>query len=258
MNEVELIATAILMDRTAGPAIEAGGRAVVDRIRTRLDSFLERTKERSGRAPLEVDDRMALKVLQEAGTVDDEVLKDYLGGVLLSSAGGHRQDQGSAVLATLSSLSTMQVRGHFAIYSALRRLMLGEGVNMYDDGALRAYTLFVDQEEFFAAVGVAPTEVPTPHPVPHVSRGLHRAELVGRHFGSSDAQMLHNYGLPDSDRPGLVVQPTSAGAELYLWGHGCEVLDANAFVDPSLVMYELLATPPALTSARFVALDRNP
>ena len=256
MNEVELIATAVLMDRTAGPIIEASGRALVDRIRRRLDSFIGRTKERAGdTSNFEFDDRMAIKVLQEVATVDDEVLADYLGGVLLSSTGGHRQDQGSAVLAVLSALSTMQVRGHYAIYSAYRRLLAGEELNMYSDRDLRSRTMFVDQAEFFAALGVEEGNLPTPYPVPHVTRGLHRAELLGRHFGGSKIEILHKYGLTDADRPGFVVSPTPTGAELFLWGHGCEVLDANTFTDPDLVMYPLLVAPPALDSARMVEVD---
>ena len=198
---------------------------------------------------------MAIKVLQEVATVDDEVLTDYLGGVLLASTGGHRQDQGSAVLATLSSLSTMQIRGHYAIYSAYRRVLAGEDLNMYDDRDLRSRTMFVDQTEFFAAVGVEKENLPTPNPVPHVTRGLRRAELLGRHFGGSEVEILHKYGLTDADRPGFVVSPTPTGAELFLWGHGCDVLDANMFVDPDLVTYPLLVTPPALDSARLVEVD---
>lgn len=240
------------MDRTAGPVIEAGGRALVGRVSDRLDSFLRRVKERAPDQPLDFDDRMAIKILQEVGTVDDEVLTDYLGGVLLSSSEDHRKDQGTSVLATVAGLSTMQIRGHYAIYTAYRRLLLGQEVNFYHSGETAPLSMFVDQDEFFASVAVDPERPPTPHPTPHVTRGLAQAGLLENLFGGSEASMLRDFGLSDAERAGFVVRPSPLGAELFLWGHGADALDARALTSPDVRLHDLLAKPPALDSARLV------
>lgn len=83
--------------------------------------------------PLTINHRVAFKALTEASITDDEVVADYLGGVLAASE--PNDDAGAAIVALIGRLSSQQLRLHYLIYREFRRVWpQGKSVNLHDSG----------------------------------------------------------------------------------------------------------------------------
>lgn len=140
---VDLITTIVVAALSGGAGkvvaapLEGVAEHVKTRIRTRLDKTLDKALAKSRGEPLNANDRIAAKVLNEAAWVDDEITADYLGGVLAAS--GPDDDAGAAIVAQISRLSAQHLRFHYVVYRELRRLWPDRPLNLYQsteaDGA---------------------------------------------------------------------------------------------------------------------------
>ena len=250
MNELELIATAIVLDRTAGPAIQAGATAFTSRVRSRLESLRSRLGDRL--PEIDFDDRVALKVLQEAATTDDDVIQAYLAGLLLVSADEAKADEAVYVLGVLAQMSRIQVRSHFAIYSAFAALLKDYEHNLDDHTKARQLVLYSDAGDLAESLGLEPTD----QNIDIMFRalvGLTRLDLLDPLFVMTDAETLREEGVATTDDYGFIVTFASLGATLYLWGCGADAVGANWLPLAGELRPAFLDEPPRrLARARLV------
>ena len=82
-------------------------------------------------APGAVPPRVLKGVLEEGSFCEDEVMAEYLGGVLASSRSEVSvDDRGTALLAVISGLSTYQLRTHYTMYTTARQQLVGRDINL--------------------------------------------------------------------------------------------------------------------------------
>jgi len=226
MEELEVIKVAVVAGLAGGTGklvaapLEGAAQSIRDRSKARVDRIAKRAQKKAGGRPLDVGDRIAFKVLTEGAVTDDELMADYLGGVLAAS--GPDDDSGAAVVAQIGRLSSRELLLHFLIYSDLHRLVAGRmRPNLYNGKEAASLTLRVTAVDLLAALGVKPFALN-----PIVS-ALARENLIGEHVVLPDLDL--------SDEVVLKVNPTPSGALLYLWGHGVSppVID-RFFVEPVL------------------------
>jgi hypothetical protein len=123
---VDLIAAVVLGHLTAGAGavvsapLNAYAEHWKDRVKERLDRTAAAAEAKMNGQPLELNDRVAYKVLSEAAINDDELIADYLGGVLAGTSA--EDDSGAAIVAQIGRLSAAQLRLHYVVYRELRRL----------------------------------------------------------------------------------------------------------------------------------------
>lgn len=231
-DPLDFIAGIVLGQATAGVAevalapVKAYSEHYKERVADRLKRVRERAAAKSD-GPLNVDDRLAFKVLTEASFTDDELMADYLGGVLAASDG---TDDAAAVVAQIGRLSAAQLRFHYIVYREVARANRGRSVNLYDDSSAWKGRITIDVSEIIAALG--------------------RSQLV-----NSLLVALHDEGLlagweateARDERPATVtVGPTARGAELFLWGMGVQHPHASTLLlDVELPASEIPACPSA-------------
>jgi hypothetical protein len=243
-----------LLTRLLGPAVDELGQALARSVEYRTRNFgriAQRTDAKSGgsRAGI-VNARVAFVMLEDGALCDDELMAEYLGGVLAGSrTPSGKDDRAVAWIKILAGLSASQVRAHYLLYRewAARLhgrtdLDLGMGV-----AAFRA-TLDVELHEFdglLNADGSLPLGEATAYAVP----GLLAADLLANNSACGPRSQV----APDSPfEYVLQVQPSMRGCELYGWAQGLPGLVASEFTSRA----EVFDAEPSIPRLQGVALTR--
>lgn len=184
--------------------------------------------------PGEVHPRVVHRVIDEGSWADDEVVCEYLGGVLAASRSPAADDDGAAWAALINRLSASTIRTHYVIYTALRQVLLdrGERPDLNSGTVLADHTLYIPWDVYTAAMGV-------PESLAEETAGaavamLDREVLIGEHWTVSFDREDPLLDLAGAPGPGLVVTPTHVGIELYLWGMGRRTMDLPTLADDDL------------------------
>lgn len=235
--------------RAFGPFADALGHEL-----ERLPSFASRNLERLAgafsRRATQLDQevmstRLFKHVIDEASWADDEIVAEYLGGVLAATAKGPVSDSGVVIAHLIKRLSAAQLRAHFLIYSEMRRLRDPvQELDLSQSAEQAKLHLEIDYESFFASMEPSPTSEDGRRTLlDHVILGLAREELVHEHSWNYERGSLHpeDGSLP---RRQLSVHPSPLGAELFLWGMGSPVIDQARLFDVSLELVYREEIPP--------------
>lgn len=184
----------------------------------------------------EIHPRVAISVLEQASWCDDELMAEYLGGVM---AGSHTSDgtddRGVTFSSLIPRLSTVQVKTHYLFYRAIRETFLGTDMPLSTKQTLAR--IFVSAASYARNLNLVTIDEVSETGV-HSLSGLGREGLLTA-WGLGDHEALE---LPESVPPeikfGLRGTPTHAGVELFLWAHGVRSADSKLFLDPdaNLVM----------------------
>jgi hypothetical protein len=180
--------------------------------------------------------------LEEGSYCDDELMAEYLGGVLASSyTPDGRDDRGAMWASLVASMSSIEVRAHYLMYREWAALLHGRtdldlGVA---DGRAGA-CLVVDLDDFVHALVGHRGDVNASPILAHVVPGLVRRGLLAAGWHAGGREMA---GVPDAPwERVVVVQPEFAGFELYGWAMGEPDLDPFRFAHDA----EPFETEPAI------------
>jgi hypothetical protein len=221
--------------RILGPAFDEVGEGLrrwtafrVGNVEKVVDKAV-RNIERNGTAEGVIAPRVSMQVIEQGSYTDDEIIAEYLGGVLASSVSEDgRDDRGIAYSAQINRLSSPQLRLHFVIYSTLHSALRRGTFGSLSE--LRRAHLFLPYRELFPAMELDESEDAL-NRFEHAFYGLHRESLVGESFGYGNADFGLQGLVPQADEPGLAVSPTPSGIELFLWGVGLGHLSVHVFLN---------------------------
>ena len=152
-------------------------------------------------------------------------------------------------MALIGRLTTFQLRAHYTLYRATKRVYDGERTKMTMEGGKARVTTFLSYDDFWPAIGdVAAKDRPAI--LNHICEGLARERLTGGAFGfGQHSFLLETY--PDAPTAGLVFAPSVHGIELFLWAHGHGGLSWNRFFRADLT-FPIFAGSTPLDSARHI------
>lgn len=236
--------------RVLGPSADAIGEALsrytayrvrnVGAIVARADT---KSHDSSGSRKI-VNPRVAHVLLEDGSYCDDELMAEYLGGVLAGSRTPHgKDDRAVAWSAMIISLSALQIRTHYLLYRewAARLHGIGElNLGMSDDRS-RA-TMDIELNEFLPIL-TQDTEVHAQAAIGHSIPGLIRVGLLESEYSMGPRE---NAGKPDSEFEHLLrVRPSVVGLELYGWAQGLPGLSPGDFPSEAAV-FDLKEAIPRL------------
>jgi hypothetical protein len=222
-SESEKAATGLFM-RVFGPSADEVGEALRRYTAYKLRNvgrIVENADAKSSAKPAGgmVNTRVAFVLLEEGSLCDDELMANYLGGVLAGgrSADG-RDDRGISWSRLVTSLSSLQIKAHYLLYREWAVRLAGVEAKSMQSHNLDRYTLIVDTTEFLGLL-VSGTDVDPWEALNHSIYGLVTAGLIGDYWW--DSRKRSNFlskRLPFSSSLG--VAPTPTGLELYGWAQG--------------------------------------
>lgn len=163
-----------------------------------------------------VNPRVAHAVLADGSYCDDELIAHYLGGLLAASRTRQgRDDRAVSWSKVVTSLSSLQIRGHYLLYREWAARLRIIGVYELGVAAGRIQATMELSWGAFAEVLAGDAEVDEYDAMSHAIGGLTAAGLL-------DDSFLYNDEF-------VRVTPSIAGLELYGWAQGLPGLSPRGF-----------------------------
>lgn len=251
-----------LIGRAFGPVVDVYAAHWKEKAEYRLRAkhIAERTYFKLADRPEEqqwpVNERVALRILQDGPLCDDEVMADYMSGLLASGRSPSGRDDRAVYWSHLvTSLSSLQVRLHYIYYREWAERLSGIDLNLglgshrsnallIADLELVGGLLFAGRDDEDYSAGFA-----------HAMYGLAARDLINPYaveWGTtSRAETADVAGLPFETF--VAVEPSGSGLELFGWAQGRSDVIASDFTSKARP-FDIDPALPRLESVRFPRL----
>lgn len=204
------------------PTLQHYGGRILDGVKARENMIrvLGRAEAKLGDStpsdPGEAAPRVVLRFLEEAPFAEDEVMAEYLGGILASARlGGREDDRGVAMVALIRDLSVHALRMHWSLYNTMRQLYHPSELTVGFNAAELA--TFVPFAQLLEDLHIQNDPMALGYVV-SAWNALKRNDLVDfEGMGGRSVLQKRSPGVPGD---GIIFKPTMAGTELYLWALG--------------------------------------
>lgn len=227
------------LSRVLGPSMDVLGDAFgrwTEKRTANVGRIAEKAERKLGgriHEDADVPPRVAARVLEDGSWCDDDVMQEYLAGVLAGARTTDDSDDRGAMWATIvNDLSAYQVRTHYLIYTALHQLHRAHGFRpdfSTPQGRMQARVV-LPLPGYAAAMPGRGGEAAV-----HATSGLNRVGLLEAWLIAPDA--------------GIVATPSLPGIELFMWAHGLAD-DHSALVDQDLT--PLTETAPIVVAEAWI------
>ena len=187
-----------------------------------------------------VSPKVIKSILENGAWCEEELQAEYFGGVLASSRNDcPRDDRGAYYSGIITSLTAYQIRLHYLIYMEIRRLFVGQQLNIGEASDRGRMEVFIPFKTYLDAMAFSASEMKSFVSImQHSVWGLHNASLVDSfRYGPKESLEKHFPGIKDDG--GIILRPSQLGAELFLWAYGYGQSTANTLFDPSVVFNEV-------------------
>lgn len=230
-----------LLDRVFGGSVDAVGDALTrftaHRLRNigRIVANADKKLGDAGEAAGAVHPRVAGRILDEGSWCDDDIMVEYLGGVLAAARTDDESDDRGAMFAGLiSRMSSYAIRLHYVYYQTLHQVAHGWPIQLglgSEDERLRL-SLCLPFEALKPALFPGGTWQNTYFM--HALVTLLREDLLNTQGSAAGAPDF----LPEwarSTGPAMVAAPSLVGIEMWLFSHGKRHGQTNAIVNDTMI-----------------------
>ena len=222
-----------LIAKLLGPSADyIGGelRGLVEKCNVNLGDIFTKAVRKSGDAiddESQVSPRVVKAIVSEGSFCDDDTLKEYYAGILAASRTKSGDDDiGVSLLSVLQGLSVYQVRLHYLFYHEFHRSYSGKPVHLGEQKERTKRKLFIPYTTLIPSLKVAGQFEGI---MVHAITGLIKNDLLGAtwQFGSPDG--IKKY-YAEATQPGLILEPSLSGIELFVWANGKQRISPTAFL----------------------------
>lgn len=234
-----------LLERLLGPSVDVASEVMANRLSARLRGNTNRVVEIATSKPGfdqdgQVPPRVAFELLEQSGFADDEMMAEYLAGLLAASRTPDGRDDRAVVWsAMLSGMSAVQIRAHFLFYRVWSSALTDSDQNLWMPGERNRARLVIDMAHFVELLGGSDDDAA--EVLSHALPGLVRLSLIEQPaWGSKDYLKLPKCPYDSS----VIVTATPVGMELFGWAAGLAGMTPASFIDYKPVWADEL---PALT-----------
>lgn len=240
-----------LLTRLLGPSVDAFGAALARSVEYRTRNFgrivkSADAKSRASQAGV-VPARVAFVMLEDGSLCDDELMAEYLGGVLAGArTPTGKDDRAVSWIKIIAGLSALEIKAHYLLYREWADRLHGlTDMNLGFPTTARGAMLDVDLREFEHLLdpdgSMAFQEATT-----HAIIGLEAANLL------TNSSCMPRSGVAPGSPFEYVLQaaPTMRGCDLYGWAQGLSGLMAGEFTSKA----EVFDVVPAIPRLENVAL----
>lgn len=166
-----------------------------------------------------VSPRVLARIMDDGSYCEDEVMVEYMGGVLASSRSGtSRDDEGAAMAGQVTRLSTYAVRLHYILYSVARQLFAGSDVNPGSQTRLATLVAYTPWHVVYLAMN--PSEDEDIQPIIVAAMWSLMGESLTGTWELGGVDDLSEHVRKSVPGPGIVFAPTPNGVRLFMWAQG--------------------------------------
>ncbi len=242
-----LLGPAYLVGKVLGPTADYIGEGVKDWTERRSQN-VKAVFDKAGRKlgdeldePGGVPPRVLKGVLEEGQFAEDDLAREYLGGVLASSrTSTARDDRAASLVGVVGRLSTYSLRMHYLLYAAARPRLIGTAANLGLDTErkqeaklyvsfttlIRGFDLSDEEHRNFGGI------------LSHTLHALLREDLLEHEFflSSGEQLRLNQGGKAYDEEGGLIYVVSPLGMELFCHAHGVRRDFLTAYTDPAITL----------------------
>ena len=254
-------ATGTVLFRLLGPASEEIGKRWQERIvamrRKNAEQIVQNATAKLGdklEAPGAVPLRVVKEVINEGSYHDNPVAIEYYGGVLASSRTEDGQDDRGAIIAkSIERLSIYEIRTHYLIYATLHQLFRGSEKSLLLHEHRDSMRIFINFTAYDNAMGFDTADIEIKRKRNNILSaslfGLHKGGLLeDGDFGSTETlRKASGHVYP----PGIIIQPSFHGAELFLYAFGMGDVSVEYFLQTD-IKYDIEGIPKGFQNAEIV------
>lgn len=214
-----------LVSRVFGPAADEIGQALgrftsyrVGNVKRIAENADQKARGRDGMIP----PRLAHSMLEDASFCDDELMAEYLGGVLAAGRSpSGRDDRAVTWSKMVTSMSSLQLRTHFVFYREWAYALHGNTQVKLSTNIGQA-VMYVDLDDLYPILAEAVPDLAWNDTVTDVLTGLSRFDLIGDAWAVGTAANIDSITDADSLPFERVFRayPTITGLALYGWACG--------------------------------------
>jgi len=248
-----------LLIRAFGPPADVVGEYLRRKTDYRLNNA-ERIAEVANQKALKqgrtgtVPPRLSYVMLEDGTYSDDELMAEYLGGVLAAGrTPSGKDDRGVTWTKLITSMSVLQLRTHFILYREWAFALRGFDKNLGQDSGRRRAQMYVDLEDLIPVLQEVAPEAEVNSILSHVISGLQRWGLIEGDYQYGPVAEIRPTGSVPADLPFSLVarlNPSPNGMELYGWACGLPGLAPTDFIAaPELVSIEVDIPRPKVVLA---------
>lgn len=239
MTELQLIVSGVTGAMTGGVVrpflapVDAVTEVWKEAIVARLQRTGERTARKRGEDSNVVSERTAVNALAAAALTDNDVVQEYLAGVVASAS---LENDNAHLLALVSRLTPIQLRMHYGLYlGAAMYCRRRFDVSSQGDPAWEQVNAESRDGRFVTLI----TDDGLPQGDPHWSRAegaidhLDRENLLARHatYWNETEQGVVEFGLTDF---GIDLFAAALGTEVIAFGDFCEMDISRLQIEPPI------------------------
>jgi len=232
-----LFGSAKIIEKLLGPTVDYIGEGVKSLAERRVNNiqriFSIATKKLGEKIEIKgsVSPKVLKGILEEGSFCDDSLSAEYFGGVLASSRSGvSRDDRGASIIALISRLSVYQIRTHYIFYHIVKNLFNSSDINIAHPEGRSSMETYIPFNVYDKAMEFDKDEN-YPIILDHVMFGLRKEHLIEDFFRYGNKEFLGKVRKVDGD--GIIFQPSTLGAELFLWAYGRADLRNTDFLRPA-------------------------
>jgi hypothetical protein len=221
------LGSAKLVEKLFGPTAELYGgdlRKWVERRQVNARRIIENATQKLGPKidePGSIPPKVLKTVLGDGSYANDEVVIEYLGGILASSRSERgRDDRGARIAKIVESLSTYQIRMHYLLYATLHSVFSRPNVEIgeVNGDSLRIY---VPYSSLVEAMDFSGDEVGQEYAIiSHALWGTYNEVLIGRWWLDPSLGPVFRKEYPAAKEGGLVYCYSAQGLEVFQWAFG--------------------------------------
>lgn len=226
--------------RVLGPPADEIGKVLADATANRLRNIqgiaekAERKLGEQAEMPGAVPLRVAAKVLEDGSWCDDDVMQEYLAGVLAGSRGSDRgddrgDDRGAYWADLVARLASNYVRLHYLIYRALHdHGPAAEGPSLSLLEGQQARSVYLPLSGVAQSLHVTAVEAQI-----HANTAMHvlaRESLIAPTGWGTGVHVIEHF--TGAQEAGIQAVPSHAGIELFMWAHGLAPLSTTDILAP--------------------------
>jgi hypothetical protein len=233
-----------MLERLLGPTFDYLGDGLRDLTEKRARNISNIVMKASRKAEnLDAEGEVPLRVIKnifdDGSFSDDQIMAEYLGGVLASSKSPQgRDDRGVALSGLVNRLSAYSLRTHYILYVAARKANLsyiahyretvGRDLNIGERTLARMVATLISFPAYNKAMAFGPSEDANGAAI-HALHALMNEGLISEWSTGNAEQLKSEYN--NVTEAGIVFWPTVPGVELFLWAHGKGHKATSAFFD---------------------------
>ena len=195
--------------------------------------------------------RVVKEVINGGSYNDNPIAIEYYGGVLASSRTEDVQDDRGAIIAkSIERLSIYEIRTHYLIYATIHQLFLGSKKSLLVYEHRDNMLISINFAEYDIAMGFE-----------NVDKEKRNAIMSASLFGLYKEGFLENINFGDTETlrketghvypPGIIIQPSFHGAELFLYAFGMGDVHVGDFLQTD-IKYDIEGIPKGFPNAQIL------